>query len=229
MVGVDGPGSRHVEVHEAVLGWNERQAERNRGFFRAKGWLILNVLSAPGAGKTTLIQQSIGRLGDRAKVAVVVGDLATDHDARRLRQAAVSVVQITTGTICHLDADMVARAVGKLSLEEGGVLVIENVGNLVCPAAFDLGEDLRVAVLSVTEGEDKPLKYPPLFTGVDAVVISKVDMSVAAGFDRVKCYEALRRVAPRARVFEVSAKTGEGMDVWCEYLLERRRAHGVSL
>jgi hydrogenase accessory protein HypB len=150
-------------VRRSILDKNDRLAERNRGFFRARGLLVLNVLSSPGSGKTTLLRETIRRLGSRLKTGVIVGDLATDNDARRLGEAGATAVQITTGTVCHLEAEMVARALKQLDLTGVGLLVIENVGNLVCPASYDLGEDLRVVLLSVTEGEDKPLKYPPMF------------------------------------------------------------------
>ena len=142
---------------------NALLAERNRGFFRAKKLLVLNVVSSPGSGKTTFIRETAARLSASLRVGVIVGDLATDNDAARLRTAGIPVVQITTGTVCHLDADMVSKAAAQLDLDQLDVLVIENVGNLVCPADYDLGEDLRVVLLSVTEGEDKPLKYPPMF------------------------------------------------------------------
>jgi hydrogenase nickel incorporation protein HypB len=149
---------RNVAIHRAILEKNNRQAERNRGFFHARGLLVLNVLSSPGSGKTTLIRETIRALDQRLKTAVIVGDLETDNDARRLRETSAQAVQITTGTMCHLEAEMVARAVKQLRLDGVQLLIIENVGNLVCPASYDLGEDLRVVLLSVTEGEDKPLK-----------------------------------------------------------------------
>jgi hydrogenase nickel incorporation protein HypB len=213
---------RVVEVHQAILGANDRQAERNRGFFRALNILAINLVSSPGSGKTELIQHTIARLTGRARVAVIVGDVATDNDARRLRASGAPVVQITTGTLCHLDAGMVARAVGQIDPHAVDLLFLENVGNLVCPAAFDLGEDLRVALLSVTEGEDKPLKYPPLFHSADAAVITKTDLAQAAGFDRDLALANLRRSCPRARVFELSARSGDGLDAWCQFLVEGR-------
>ncbi len=213
-----GEGHRVVEVHQAILEGNDRQAERNRGYFRALDILALNLVSSPGSGKTELVRRTIERLSGQLRVGVVVGDVATDNDARRLRAAGAPVVQITTGTLCHLDAGMVARAVGQLDLKALDVLVLENVGNLVCPAAFDLGEDLRVALLSVTEGEDKPLKYPPLFHSAGAVVVTKMDLAGAVEFDRETALENVRRASPGAEVFELSSKTGEGLDRWCEFL-----------
>lgn len=213
-----GEGHRVVQVHQAILEGNDRQAERNRGYFRALDILALNLVSSPGSGKTELVRRTIERLSGQLRVGVVVGDVATDNDARRLRAAGAPVVQITTGTLCHLDAGMVARAVGQLDLKALDVLVLENVGNLVCPAAFDLGEDLRVALLSVTEGEDKPLKYPPLFHSAGAVVVTKMDLAGAVEFDRETALENVRRASPGAEVFELSSKTGEGLDRWCEFL-----------
>jgi hydrogenase nickel incorporation protein HypB len=209
-----------IEVNEAILSSNDRLAERNRGYFKAKGMVALNVLSSPGSGKTTLVQATIVRLATRLRTAVIVGDLATDNDARRLRETGAPVVQITTGTVCHLEADMVARSLGKMDLAGVHLLIIENVGNLVCPAAFDLGEDLRVAVLSVTEGEDKPLKYPPLFSSANVAVISKMDLAQATDFQRDEAVKNLRHVNPKIRIFEVSARTGQGMDAWCDFLCQ---------
>jgi hydrogenase nickel incorporation protein HypB len=214
---------RTVEVRQAILDKNDRLAERNRGFFQARGVLALNVLSSPGSGKTTFLQATLRALGTGNKAGVIVGDLATDNDARRLRETGAPVVQITTGTVCHLEAEMVARALKQIDLSGLNLLIIENVGNLVCPASYDLGEALRVVLLSVTEGEDKPLKYPPMFQSADVVVISKIDLAQACGFDREAALASLRRVAPRAKVFETSARTGQGMDAWRDFLLERQR------
>jgi hydrogenase nickel incorporation protein HypB len=216
-----------VSIQQSLLDKNDRLAERNRGFFRAKKLLVLNVLSSPGSGKTTFIQKTAEALKGRLRLAVIVGDLATDNDAARLRQAGIPVVQITTGTVCHLEADMVARAAGQIPLDQVDVLVIENVGNLVCPAAYDLGEDLRVVLLSVTEGEDKPLKYPPMFHSAQVAVVTKGDLSAATGFDRAQALANLQRISHHARVFELSARTGQGMDAWLAFLIEQHaaRAH----
>jgi hydrogenase nickel incorporation protein HypB len=213
-----------LELRHAILEKNDRLAERNRGFFRARGILVLNVLSSPGSGKTTLIGETIRRLGQRLKTAVIVGDLATDNDARRLRESGAPVVQINTGTVCHLEADMVARAVKQLDTARLDLLVVENVGNLVCPAGYDLGEDLRVVLLSVTEGEDKPLKYPPIFHSANAVIVSKIDLEQACEFKRVEVMANLQHIAHHAQVFEVSAKTGAGLNEWCDYLVRQHEA-----
>ncbi|HTY87977.1 MAG TPA: hydrogenase nickel incorporation protein HypB [Candidatus Acidoferrum sp.] len=215
---------RVLEVRQAILEKNDRLAERNRGFFHARGLLVLNVLSSPGSGKTTLIRETVRRLGQRLKTAVVVGDLATDNDAQRLRESGAPVVQINTGTVCHLEAGMVARALKELDLNGVQLLIIENVGNLVCPASYDLGEDSRVVLLSVTEGEDKPLKYPPMFQSAGVAVVSKIDLAAACDFNRETVATNLRRLAPRAQMFEVSAKTGQGMDAWCEFLIQQHQA-----
>ena len=178
------PARREVAVHASIFAANDQMAARNRDLFHAQGVFVLNVVSAPGSGKTLLLTKTIERLRERAQVGVIVGDLETDNDATRLRTTGAPVVQITTGTLCHLDAEMVARAASSFDMSALDLIVVENVGNLVCPAEFDLGEDLRVALLSVTEGEDKPLKYPPLFRFADVVVLSKMDLATAVEFDR---------------------------------------------
>ena len=213
-----------LDLRHAILEKNDRLAERNRGFFRARGILVLNVLSSPGSGKTTLIRETIRRLGPRLKTAVIVGDLATDNDARRLRDSGAPVVQINTGTVCHLESDMIARAVKQLDMAKLDLLIIENVGNLVCPASYDLGEDLRVVLLSVTDGEDKPLKYPPMFHTASAVIISKVDLAQACDFNRAEVTANIRHIAHHAQLFEISAKAGTGLDAWCNYLVEQHKA-----
>lgn len=215
-------GHSTINIQRSVLEKNERLAEQNRGFFRAKGLLVLNVLSSPGSGKTTFIQKTAEALAGTLRLGVIVGDLATDNDAARLRRAGIPVVQVTTGTVCHLEAAMVAKAAAQLPLDQLDVLVVENVGNLVCPADFDLGEDLRVVLLSTTEGEDKPLKYPPMFHSAHVAVVTKSDLAAACGFERDKALGNLRRVAHHATVFEVSAKTGHGMDAWLAHLRQLR-------
>jgi len=216
------PSGQTVSLNRSLLEKNDRLAERNRGFFRAKKLLVLNVVSAPGSGKTTFIRETTVRLSGKLRVGVVVGDLATDNDAAQLRAAGIPVVQITTGTVCHLDAEMVSKAAAQLDLDKLDVLVIENVGNLVCPADYDLGEDLRVVLLSVTEGEDKPLKYPPMFHSANVAVVTKSDLAQAAGFNRKQALTNLKRISHHAEVFELSAKTGDGMKAWTDYLVKRR-------
>ena len=215
---------KRVSVQRSLLDKNDRLAERNRGFFRAKKLLVLNVLSSPGSGKTALLCETALRLRGHLRLGVIVGDLATDNDAARLREAGVPVVQITTGTVCHLDAEMVSRAAEQLDLDALDVLVIENVGNLVCPADYDLGETLRVVLLSVTEGEDKPLKYPPIFHSAHVALLTKTDLAGATGFDRESALANLRRVSHHARVLELSARSGEGMDAWLDLLASHHAA-----
>jgi hydrogenase nickel incorporation protein HypB len=217
-----GPGPRVVQVQKSLMAHNDGVAAANRSAFRAS--LVLNVVSSPGSGKTALLERTVRDLAGELRLAIVVGDLETDNDALRLHAAGAPSVQIVTGTVCHLEAEMVARAVEQLDLEAVDVLVIENVGNLVCPAAWDLGEDLRVTLLSVTEGEDKPLKYPRIFKDADAVVINKIDIAEAVGFDRERALASVRQVAPGARLFELSARTGAGMAPWLDYLREHRLA-----
>ena len=219
---------RTVLVREGILAKNDRIAERNRGYFEAKGLFVLNLLSSPGSGKTTLIERMAADLADRLRIGVVVGDLATDNDAHRLEAAGVPAVQVTTGTVCHLDAEMVAGAMTRLPLGDLDLLIIENVGNLVCPAAFDLGENWRVVLMSVTEGEDKPLKYPTIFRDATAVLLTKTDLAAAAGFARETALHNIRRAAPAARVLEVSARTGQGMQAWYETLQAAQAAHAAA-
>ena len=209
-------------LNRSLMEKNDRLAERNRDFFHARKLLVLNVVSSPGSGKTTFIRETAVQLTGRLRLGVIVGDLATDNDAARLKTAGIPVIQITTGTVCHLDADMVATAAAQLDLNQLDVLVIENVGNLVCPADYDLGEDLRVVLLSTTEGEDKPLKYPPMFHSAQVAIVTKSDLAVAAGFDRKLALANLNRVSHHAQIFELSAKTGEGMKAWLDYLVQQR-------
>ena len=212
-----------MDVHVPVLDANDRLAERNRGFFAAKNLLVINVFSSPGSGKTSLLRKTAEMLRGRVRMGVIVGDLATDNDAERLSRADIPVVQITTGTMCHLDARMIAEAMKKMPLDDLDVLIIENVGNLVCPASYDLGEGVRVVLLSVTEGEDKPLKYPPMFHSADVALVTKSDLADAVDFNRDAALAALNKVAHHAHVIEVSSKTGEGMEAWCEEIVERAR------
>lgn len=218
-LGQDG-GARRLEVERGVLARNQELAAANRSRFHAAGVLTLNVLSSPGSGKTTLLARLLSDRPDLPS-AVIVGDLATDNDARRLHAAGCDVVQVTTGGVCHLEAAMVAGAADRLTLAGKRLLVIENVGNLVCPAAYDLGEDLRVVVVSVTEGEDKPLKYPTMFKTADAVLVNKMDIAEPVGLDLGALRANLAAVCPQAAAFEVSARTGSGMEAFYRYLDER--------
>jgi len=213
--------ARRVVLQQSLLAQNDHLAAHNREHFRAAGVRVVNLLSSPGSGKTALLERLAATVSSTLRLGALVGDLATDHDARRLEKAGLPAVQITTGHTCHLDAAMVHR--GLAALESAGhplaaldLLLIENVGNLVCPAVFDLGEDLRLVLLSVTEGEDKPLKYPATFQSADLVVITKVDLADAVGFDRLLAHHHVRQVAPGARVLETSARSGEGMGALLE-------------
>ncbi len=217
---------RLLEVEKGVLARNQELADANRERFRQLGLLVLNVVSSPGSGKTTLLGRLLGDRPDLA-AAVIVGDLATDNDAERLRASGAEVVQITTGGVCHLEAAMIAGAADRLRLDDRRLLVIENVGNLVCPAAYDLGEDLRIVLVSVTEGEDKPLKYPRMFKTADVVVIHKIDLAAAVGFDRDTLRANLAAVCPQARVFEASARSGAGLAEF-QAFLDERLARGTA-
>ena len=214
---------RRLELHQGLLSRNDAQAAQNRAHFRTHGVLAVNLLSAPGSGKTALLEQ-LARHWPQQPIAVIVGDLATDNDARRLNAAGARAIQIRTGDLCHLEADQVDRAFQKLALNGVDLLVIENVGNLVCPTAFDLGEELRLAVLAVGEGEDKPLKYPALFRSADAVLLNKCDLGEATGFDRHQALANLAAIAPGAPVFELSARTGSGLEALITWLQQHRQA-----
>ena len=207
-----------VEVHASLLAKNDDAAARNRALFAQRKILALNLVSSPGAGKTTLLARTLDEFAPATGCAVVVGDLETDNDARRMHRPHVPVAQITTGTACHLDAEMVARGVAALDLQGARVLFIENVGNLVCPAAFDLGEAVRVVLLSATEGEDKPLKYPPIFKSAHLVLLTKIDVAAILGFDCQVAADNIRRVAPQAQLIQLSARSGEGMPAWYDFL-----------
>ena len=209
------PPVRTVPVQKSALELNQRLADQNRGWFRAKGLKVFNLLSSPGSGKTALLERTLRTL---PRAAAIVGDLQTENDADRLRATGAQAVQIVTGATCHLDAHMVAHALEKLDVSGLDALFIENVGNLVCPASYDLGEAKRVVLLSVTEGEDKPLKYPVIFRNADLVLVTKTDLAAAVGFDREKALAAIRQTAPRAQILELSAKTGAGLDAWYAWL-----------
>lgn len=215
---------RLVQVRRRVLKHNDESARALRDRFRAAGTYVVSLVSSPGSGKTAFLEDVLGRLRDRCRVAALVGDLATDNDARRLARSGAPVRQITTGTVCHLEADMVASALDGWEIDRPDILFIENVGNLVCPSTFDLGEDLRLVLFSVTEGEDKPLKYPTIFHTADLAIITKIDLAGAVGFDAEAAQRSIQAVRPGMEVFEVSAKTGAGMERWLDALEARRAA-----
>lgn len=207
-----------IEINQGILSKNDRLAQDNHNYFQSCGLLVLNLLSAPGSGKTALIARILQDYADLVNIGVIVGDLATDNDAQRLQSQGAPTIQITTGNACHLEADMVAQAANQLDLEQLDLLIIENVGNLVCPAVYNLGEDLKIVILSVTEGEDKPLKYPTMFKSAQAVIINKIDLAQAVEFERDKAIANIRQIAPQAQIFEVSAKTGQGISSLYNYL-----------
>jgi len=217
--------TRIVELRQGILKKNDELARELRGRFEAAGVLVLNLVSSPGTGKTEFLQRTLTELRARgARAAALVGDLETDNDARRLAASGAPVRQINTHGICHLEAEMVGKHLEGWELAELDYLFIENVGNLVCPSSYDLGERVRVALLSVTEGEDKPLKYPTLFNSADAAVITKMDIAEAVGFDRAAALKSLQAIRPGIRVFETSAKTGAGMEEWLEWLEKQLRS-----
>jgi hydrogenase nickel incorporation protein HypB len=211
---------RIVEVRQGVLKKNDLLARQLRERFQAASVYVVNLVSSPGAGKTALLERTLTELRPHCRVAALVGDLATDNDAQRLGRSGARVQQITTGTVCHLDAEMVAAALADWDLETLDILFVENVGNLVCPASYDLGEDLRAVLLAVTEGEDKPLKYPTIFNGADLALITKIDLADAVEFRRDEALRNLRGVRPGLEVLETSARTGVGMTAWLERLRE---------
>ena len=210
-----------VSLEAEILAKNDKLAERNRGWFAGRNILALNLVSSPGAGKTTLLERTIRDLSGQFPINVIEGDQETTNDAERIRSTGCDVVQINTGTGCHLEADMLARGLEELKPPLDSVVMIENVGNLVCPALFDLGEKCKVAILSVTEGEDKPIKYPHMFRASDVMVLNKVDLLPYVQFDVKKCIEFARQVNPAIQVFEVSATTGEGLDSWYHWLADQ--------
>ena len=216
--------SRMVQIEQDILGKNNQHARFNREFLAERGIFAVNLVSSPGSGKTTLLTESIKRLLPATPVTVIEGDQQTANDAERIRASGARALQINTGKGCHLDASMVERALERLQPPEESVLFIENVGNLVCPAAFDLGEAHKVVVLSVTEGEDKPLKYPDMFRAATLMLLNKVDLLPYLTFDVAKCIEYARRVNPAIEVLQVSATRGDGMDTWLAWV----RLHAVT-
>jgi hydrogenase nickel incorporation protein HypB len=210
-----------LTLEQEVLARNNRIAERVRGWLSGRGVLALNLVSSPGAGKTTLLERTIRELGGEIPLSVIEGDQQTLNDARRIQDAGCRVVQINTGTACHLDASMIARALQQLDPPSGSVVMIENVGNLVCPALFDLGEWSKVVIASVAEGDDKPIKYPHMFRASGLMVLNKIDLLPHVEFDVERCIGYARRVNPRIGVIKVSATRGEGLDEWYGWLRQQ--------
>ncbi len=225
--GTHAPGMsqrKMVEIEMDVLSKNNRLARRNRERFSHRQQLALNLVSSPGSGKTTLLTETLKRLKQRVPCAVIEGDQQTVNDAERIRATGTPAIQVNTGKGCHLDAQMIHDAMQRLPLDDGGIMFIENVGNLVCPASFDLGERHKVAVLSVTEGEDKPLKYPHMFAAASLMLLNKVDLLPYLNFDVEKCLAAAREVNPDIEILLVSATHGQGMDAWLNWLEAERCA-----
>lgn len=213
--------TRMVQIEQDILGKNNQYADANRRYFSDHGMLALNLVSSPGSGKTTLLSETVRVMLEQTPVAVIEGDQQTALDADRIRKSGAKAVQINTGKGCHLDAHMVGHAVQDLKLQDGSALFIENVGNLVCPAAFDLGEVAKVVILSVTEGADKPLKYPDMFHAAKLMIVNKIDLLPYVDFDVDACSDYARRINPGIKIIQLSATTGEGMDAWLDWI----RAH----
>ncbi|MDD4873222.1 MAG: hydrogenase nickel incorporation protein HypB [Kiritimatiellae bacterium] len=214
----DNSTSRTITIEKKILSRNDEMADKNRYWLAERGVVAVNMISSPGSGKTFLLERTLERLRDRVKCAVITGDQQTDNDARRLAGKGAEVRQIETISACHLDAEKVGRLLPEIITTGIKLLFIENVGNLVCPAAFDLGENFKIALLSVTEGEDKPVKYPSLFSLAPVVILTKTDLIQYLDWDITKCRDYLRHIHPGVFIFELSAKTGQGMDAWIDYL-----------
>src|ERR1700735_5199641 len=222
--------TRMVEVRAKVLKQNDLLARALRERFTREGTCVVGLVSSPGSGKTAFLEKLLSGLARDSRVAALVGDLATENDAARLRRATPNVRQITTGTVCHLDAQMVEKALESWHLDRIDFLFIENVGNLVCPSSYDLGEELRFVLLSATEGEDKPLKYPTIFNSSDVAIITKLDMAQAAEFDLTAARRNIESVRPGMQIFEVSAKTGLGMNKVLGFLKSQlARSHEIMV
>jgi hydrogenase nickel incorporation protein HypB len=216
------PQTRMIEVRQNVLKQNDIVARALRQRFHDAGVFVVSLVSSPGAGKTALLERTLTLLRQQYRVAALVGDLATENDAVRLARSQAPVKQIITGTVCHLDASMVQSALDGWKLDDLDFLFIENVGNLVCPSSYDLGEDLRLVLMSVTEGEDKPLKYPTIFNSADVALITKIDLAAAVEFDALAANGNIQAVRPGMAIFDVSAKSGGGMEEFLEFLRSRR-------
>ncbi|MCF8185431.1 MAG: hydrogenase nickel incorporation protein HypB [Sulfuritalea sp.] len=220
---LDSVQSRVIRVERDLFAKNDAIAANNRGFFAAHNMLVLNLVSSPGSGKTTLLVRTLNALKAKQGMAVIEGDQQTDNDAERIRTTGVPAIQINTGKGCHLDASMVGYAVEQLALIEGTLLFIENVGNLVCPAAFDLGEAAKVVILSVTEGEDKPLKYPDMFRAARLMLLNKCDLLPYLNFNVAEAIANAQRVNPEIEIIQLSAQSGDGMDAWLAWIENAQR------
>ncbi|MGF2039936.1 MAG: hydrogenase nickel incorporation protein HypB [Nostoc sp. CmiVER01] len=210
-----------ISLEQDILAKNNLLAAQNRGWFKGRNILALNLMSSPGAGKTTLLTRTINDLKHQLSISVIEGDQETANDAKKIKETGSKVIQINTGTGCHLDASIIDRGLQQLNPPLNSVVMIENVGNLVCPALFDLGEQAKVVILSVTEGEDKPIKYPHMFRASDVMIITKIDLLPYVDFDVQKCIEYAVQVNPQIQIFQVSATTGTGLDSWYKWVTEK--------
>lgn len=210
-----------IEVVENVLKYNEAQASINRELFKESNTLVLNLLSSPGAGKTSLILETLKRLKNELKIAVIEGDISSTHDALKIKEYIDEVVQINTGGTCHLNASMVFKAIEKLDLKDKSIVIIENVGNLICPVTFDLGEDFKVLISSIPEGHDKPVKYPPIFIKSDLIILNKIDLLNGSDFDLTFFESKINELNPKVKIIRLSCKTGEGINQWVRWLEDK--------
>ena len=217
-----------IDMKQPILDKNDRLAQENRALFAEKRVFVLDLLASPGSGKTSTILATIEALRDEFNIAVIEGDIASDVDAKRIGAQGIAAVQINTGGACHLESDMIRRAVDALDLDNLDLIIVENVGNLVCPTDFDLGEGAKVMILSVPEGDDKPLKYPLMFELCDAVLINKIDAMQAFDFDMEEAKRVILQRNPNAAIFPISARTGEGVDAWCAWLAQQMTDFGVK-
>lgn len=220
-IGLDKPQLKTLEVITKVLDKNDRQAESNREHFKEHNILAINLMSSPGAGKTSLLEKTIEILKDSIRIGVIEGDLETSKDAERIKAKGAPAYQITTGQACHLDAFMVHKGIHNLPIDELDVVFIENVGNLVCPASYDVGANINIVLLSVPEGDDKPEKYPVIFNKADAVIITKIDLLPYSEFDVEYVKSQIKKLNPKADILFISTKTSEGIDTWIDYLLSK--------
>jgi hydrogenase nickel incorporation protein HypB len=217
----------HIQLNSNILGANDLLARQNKKLFQDHKLLAVNLMSSPGSGKTTILERTIELMNDGLKLGVVEGDLYTDQDAQRIEKKGVQVIQINTEGACHLDAGMVGKALQELSVDDLDLIFIENVGNLVCPAEFDLGEDFRTVVISITEGNDKPLKYPLIFREARVILVNKIDLLPYTDFSLDKFEEDIARINPAAEVFLLSGRTGQGIEDWIRWLIKEVRVKGA--
>jgi hydrogenase nickel incorporation protein HypB len=212
-----------IHIEQDILAKNNQFAQHNKKYFAEKNILAMNIMSSPGSGKTTLLTKTISDLKSKIQSAVIVGDQQTDYDATMIKSSGVPAVQVNTGKVCHLDAHMIGHAIEKLPIKERMILFIENVGNLVCPALFNLGENYKIVVLSVTEGDNKPLKYPDMFHSADLMILTKIDLLPYVEFDVDKCIDYARRIKPNLEVLTLSATQGQGLTQWYNWLMQKQK------